>query len=293
MANVSIPQLPAATSLNGTEQFPATQTGTLVRITTSQLLTLVGTTANLTVGQSRVIGAPSGSVLGVSGSSLSAYGTTGSGNVVLASNPTLVTPSLDTPTSITLTNATGLPLTTGVTGQLGFANGGTGQSSAAAVLTALNLNASRVLIGYTLGWMPGTTQEVQLTIPTVPAGSFMVAAVYVYSVSGSPAFGSETLNVFTATGGGGTKVTSRADGNSNNTATALQSGGVPNGSIVDLGNEIQWALYAAGVSSATVATPNPVFASNTNLFARVSATTHWGAWECDVYAVGVILPFGP
>jgi len=63
--------------------------------------------------------------------------TTGSGNIVLSTSPTLVTPNLDTPSSITLTNATGLPLTTGITGTLLVSHGGTGDASltAYAVLT--------------------------------------------------------------------------------------------------------------------------------------------------------------
>jgi len=50
---------------------------------------------------------------------------TGTGSAVFATSPTLVTPILGTPTSGTATNLTGLPLTTGVTGLLPVANGGT------------------------------------------------------------------------------------------------------------------------------------------------------------------------
>jgi hypothetical protein len=41
---------------------------------------------------------------------------TGTGNNVLATSPTLVTPDLGTPSSATLTNATGLPVSTGISG---------------------------------------------------------------------------------------------------------------------------------------------------------------------------------
>lgn len=43
-------------------------------------------------------------------------GSTGTGSVVLSNSPTLVTPALGTPSSATLTNATGLPISTGVSG---------------------------------------------------------------------------------------------------------------------------------------------------------------------------------
>lgn len=64
-------------------------------------------------------------VLAVSAGGTGVTSKTGTGNVVLSNSPTLVTPALGTPSSVTLTHGTGLPLVGGVTGFLPISNGGT------------------------------------------------------------------------------------------------------------------------------------------------------------------------
>lgn len=82
-------------------------------------------------------------ILSGNGTSISAATTTGSGSVVLATSPTLVTPILGTPTSGTLTNCTGLPVASGITGF------GTGVATALGV--AVGSAGAFVVLGGALG----------------------------------------------------------------------------------------------------------------------------------------------
>ena len=105
---------------------------------------------------------------------------TGTGSLVFATSPTLVTPILGTPTSGTATNLTGLPLTTGVTGTLPIANGGTGTTST----TFTNL-----------------TTNVTGTLPVANGGTGVTASTGTVAVvlSTSPTLVTPVLGVATAT----------------------------------------------------------------------------------------------
>ncbi len=71
---------------------------------------------NGTTGKSIKRGNALSGFLSLASGVVSAIASTGSGNVVLATSPTLVTPALGTPSSGTLTSCTGLPISTGVSG---------------------------------------------------------------------------------------------------------------------------------------------------------------------------------
>ena len=131
----------------------------------------------------------------------------------LFTGPTLVTPVLGTPSSGTLTSCTGLPLTTGVTGTLPVANGGTGVTTSTGsgnvVLSTSPTFITPVLGTPTSGNLSNcTSTSMVLTTPVLGAAtgtSLTTTGNIVISSTGK-------LGFTTGSGGTVTQATSKATG---------------------------------------------------------------------------------
>ena len=189
MADTKISQLPVAGSITGTELVPLVQGGATKQTTVASIVASAGGVTSVT-GTAPVVssgGATPAISMAAATTSVSGYLTstdwTTFNNKQPAGSYLTSGGALGTPSSGTATNLTGLPLTTGVTGLLPIANGGTGTATPSLV-AGTNVTLSGTWPNQTVNATAGGSGTVTSVAATVP--SFL-------SVTGSPITTSGTL----------------------------------------------------------------------------------------------------
>jgi hypothetical protein len=187
-------------------------------ITTSGTITLSGTLAvanggtgitSFGTGVADFLGTPSSANLAAA-----LTDETGSGAVVFATSPSLTTPNLGTPSAATLTNATGLPISTGVSGL------GTGVADFLGTPSSANLATAVTDETGTGSVVFGTSPD--LTTPKITTGLQDSAANSVIAFDTNQFFAGTFSDQVTALGNTGTAVT--IDCNDGNVFTATLTG---------------------------------------------------------------------
>lgn len=292
--------VPASTygSATATPVFAVNAQGQITSVTNTTITPAIGNVTGLGTGVATFLATPTSANLAAAVSD-----ETGSGALVFATSPTLITPALGTPASGVLTNCTGLPLTTGVTGTLPIANGGTGQTTASAAFNALSpitttgdlIYGSGVNTASRLGI--GTTGQVLTVVGGVPAWSTVAANVSSFSAGttgltpSTATTGAITLAGTLVAANGGTGQSSYTIGDilyaSSTTAlsklagvatgNALISGGVgsaPSWGKIDLTTTVTGILPGAngGTGNGFFAVSGPATALKTFTFPNASAT---------------------